>query len=140
MHPGNRKYHLNCSQNRKIPDKVYIGWSARFPVTPNEPKWPRSFCSETPCMKPKCIGKTKDSRQETNNLEHTLLRGNETWTSILIVSQSKAKQNEMYCPSLELQRTVRPITCVKSAYHLENIVLLLSQNESHFLTHFGQLN
>lgn len=93
MHLGNRKYHLNCSQNRKIPDKVYIGWSARFPVTPNEPKWPRSFCSGTPCMKPKCIGKTKDSRQETNNLEHTLLGGNETWTSILIVSQSKTKWN-----------------------------------------------
>jgi hypothetical protein len=34
-----------------IPDKVYMGWSARFPVTPKEPKWPRSFCSGTPCRK-----------------------------------------------------------------------------------------
>ena len=35
----------------KIPDNVYIGWSARFPVTPKEPKWDRSFCSGTPCKK-----------------------------------------------------------------------------------------
>lgn len=32
-----------------IPDSVYIGCSARFPVMPNEPKWPLSFCSATPC-------------------------------------------------------------------------------------------
>lgn len=49
---------VNCDLNQKnkpnanIPDKVYMGWRARFPVIPNEPRWPRNFCSGTPCTKP----------------------------------------------------------------------------------------
>lgn len=34
---------------RFLPDKVYIGWRARLPETPNEPRCALNFCSGTPC-------------------------------------------------------------------------------------------
>ena len=34
---------------RFLPDKVYIGWRARLPETPKEPRCALNFCSGTPC-------------------------------------------------------------------------------------------